>query len=249
MKVERIIFAFLQYRRSTLSEQAISEIGPIEKNPVVEQNSKNTSFMRAWEECVFIADRLFGFAAVVPERDIDISNLTNEPRNDAKISIDNNDLGNESAITYSSMRLESSKANIVSSDQPRTSIATIANSSKCNNEVDDDLDRNAVIANSKYPIIVLSEITHKFAKQNKTDPPKNPPPVNAIEPRMTRAKKRKMVAQSTNRMQPKSKENVALDATEPRCTRATKRKMNAQAAYGEQPRIKKSKQNEFGMKM
>lgn len=54
----KLIILFLN-QRCTLSVDAISEIGPIEKNFVVEKNKKNFKFMRAWEECLFIVKTLF----------------------------------------------------------------------------------------------------------------------------------------------------------------------------------------------
>lgn len=46
--------------RYTVSEDALSEIGPIENNAIIEKNKKNPRLMRALEECVFIVEKLFG---------------------------------------------------------------------------------------------------------------------------------------------------------------------------------------------
>lgn len=194
--------------------------------------------MRAWEECVFIADRLFGFSAVDPERDSNGSYLMNKAPADGKTTIDN-DMGKDTAITYSSPRSESATANIVSSDHP---YARNAASSELNNDIDED--RNKTIANSKFPIIVLKDITHKFLKRNKTELQKNAPPVNVNKLRMTRAMTRKIDPQVAERRKLKAKENLAVSATEPRYTRAMKRKIDAQAACSDQPRKKKNKKNE-----
>lgn len=54
--VQRLIFCGPRY---THSSNSLYKIGPKENNAVVEANGKNSSFMKAWEECKFILETLF----------------------------------------------------------------------------------------------------------------------------------------------------------------------------------------------
>lgn len=219
-----IIFTFFPYSRSTLPEQAITAIGPIENNSTVEKNLRNASFMRAWEECLFIAEMLFGFNA-----------FESPETNSNGINSTDNNIDNDTAISNTSSQCDKSKDEIDCLNQPQTNVVTCANTK---NDTSDEADRHAAIAKSKYPIVVLKSLKAEINDSNKVAIVNSKFPMivlRDIAPKSSQLNSNNSQKDST--LQNRSSESQI----ERKMTRSMKRKLEAKVADSEQPREKKSK--------